>query len=617
MATILKEANFKGKNGSHFKIRLSYDLSQSQANNTSTIKYYLYMISMDGYSGSGATAKGYINGEQVGTFTSIGVNTTKQIGTKSTTVTHNNDGTKSVSYSASVDTSWSLGDASLSGTLTLPKINRLATVTSASNFTDEENPTLSFSNPAGFTVYPYLNFYDNNNNLVYQLYRNSETITSPYTWNITGEERSALWRATNKQQTYKVTVGVDTYNGTTKLGNNSKAQTMTYVNAEPSATYTLTEENAKVSALITSVSSIVENTSQIKVSVTPTVLKEATIKNVILTNGANEISKSSSPYEYTFNIQSSNVFRIKVIDSRNNTKEYTITKTLINYQPVSINSFKFKRENPTSSNIYLTADITYYQTTFGTTTNAPTIKYKKGESGTLRTLTASDYTLDNTNHKITITDKKLVDTLPYNQEQTFYLYVEDKLSTATDSRGITKGIPTFDAGSHDFQVNGDLFVADVNRQNKIDASKIIRARNEAIVIGLSSDITINPTVQYQRTKLNLSLEMGKLGDKLTLTNGEVKVGKGISKIRVSANGVLSGSTQLTGIIVAKNGDDTYRTFTGSSHTSFLSCSISGGILDVNENDLISLYVYTNTATESRTVRAYDGYATYLCVEAVY
>ena len=43
MATILKEANFKGKNGSHFKIRLSYDLSQSQANNTSTIKYYLYM----------------------------------------------------------------------------------------------------------------------------------------------------------------------------------------------------------------------------------------------------------------------------------------------------------------------------------------------------------------------------------------------------------------------------------------------------------------------------------------------------------------------------------------------------------------------------------------------
>lgn len=522
MTTILKEANFKGKNGSHFKIRLSYDLSQSQANNTSTIKYYLYMISMDGYSGSGATAKGYINGEQVGTFTSIGVNTTKQIGTKSTTVTHNNDGTKSVSYSASVDTSWSLGDASLSGTLTLPKINRLATVTSTSNFTDEENPTLSFSNPAGFTVYPYLNFYDNNNNLVYQLYRNSESITSPYTWNITSEERSALWHATNKQQTYKVNVGVDTYNGTTKLGNNSKAQTMTYVNAEPSATYTLTEENAKVSALITSVSSIVENTSQIKVSVTPTTLKEATIKNVILTNGANEISKSSSPYEYTFNIQSSNVFRIKVIDSRNNTKEYTITKTLINYKPVAINSFKFKRENPTSSNIYLTADITYYQTTFGTTTNAPTIKYKMGESGTLRTLTTSDYTLDNTNHKITITDKKLIDTLPYNQEQTFYLYVEDKLSTATDSRGITKGIPTFDAGSHDFQVNGDLFVADTNRQNPVNIlDAIFYKSGDTLQIPSIQAIIPGAYITSGKTEIYFNIYTPKLMtniNKITVTN---------------------------------------------------------------------------------------------------
>ena len=534
----------------------------------------------------------------------------------SRTLYHRDDGS---SPTIGVTTKWSAafgGGGSKTVDIRMPSIDRLATVNSATDFTDETTPTLTFSNPGGFTTKPYINIYDNSGEVVYTFYRD-QNVTSPYTWTFTDAEKTAMRKACNKQNKYKCTIGVDTYSGSTKLGFNSVEKTMTIVNAEPSATYTLTEENAKVLALITSVSSIVENTSQIKVSVTPSALKEATIKNVILTNGANEISKSSSPYTYTFDIQSSNVFRIKVIDSRNNTKEYTITKTLINYKPVAINSFKFKRENPTSSNIYLTADITYYQTTFGTTTNAPTIKYKKGESGTLRTLTASDYTLDNTNHKITITNKKLVDTLPYNQEQTFYLYVEDKLSTATDSRGITKGIPTCDMGEHDFQVNGDLFVADVNRQNKIDASKIIRARNEAIVIGLSSDITIHPTVQYQRTKLNLSSEMSKLGDKLTLIDGEVKIGKGISKVRVSANGVLSGSTQLTGIIIAKNGYDTYRTFMGSSHTSFLSCSISEGILDVKENDLISLYVYTNTTTESRTVRAYDGYATYLCVEAVY
>ena len=392
----------------------------------------------------------------------------------SRTLYHREDGS---SPTIGVTTKWSAafgGGGSKTVDIRMPSIDRLATVNNATDFTDETTPTLTFSNPGDFTTKPYINIYDNSGELVYNFYRN-QNVTSPYTWTFTDAEKTAMRKACNKQNKYKCTIGVDTYNGSTKLGFNSVEKTMTIVNAEPSATYTLTEENAKVSALITSISSIVENTSQIKVSVTPSALKEATIKNVILTNGANEISKSSSPYEYTFNIQSSNVFRIKVIDSRNNTKEYTITKTLINYKPVSINSFKFKRENPTSSNIYLTADITYYQTTFGTTTNAPTIKYKKGESGTLRTLTTSDYTLDNTNHKITITDKKLTDTLPYNQEQTFYLYVEDKLSTATDSRGITKGIPTFDAGSHDFQVNGDLFVADINRQNPVN---ILDAINE-------------------------------------------------------------------------------------------------------------------------------------------
>ena len=385
----------------------------------------------------------------------------------SRTLYHRDDGS---SPTVGVTTKWSAafgGGGSKTVDIRMPSIDRLATVNNATDFTDETTPTVTFSNPGGFTTKPYINIYDNSGEVIYDFYRD-QNVTSPYTWTFTDAEKTAMRKACNKQNKYKCTIGVDTYSGSTKLGFNSVEKTMTIVNAEPSATYTLTEENAKVSALITSVSSIVENTSQIKVSVTPTALKEATIKNVILTNGANEISKSSSPYEYTFNIQSSNVFRIKVIDSRNNTKEYTITKTLINYKPVAINSFKFKRENPTSSNIYLTADITYYQTTFGTTTNASTIKYKMGESGTLRTLTTSDYTLDNTNHKITITDKKLIDTLPYNQEQTFYLYVEDKLSTATDSRGITKGIPTFDAGSHDFQVNGDLFVADTNRQNPVN-----------------------------------------------------------------------------------------------------------------------------------------------------
>ena len=523
MATILKEANFKGKNGSHFKIRLSYDLSQSQANNTSTIKYYLYMISMDGYSGSGATAKGYINGEQVGTFTSIGVNTTKQIGTKSTTVTHNNDGTKSVSYSASVDTSWSLGDASLSGTLTLPKINRLAIVTSASDFTDEENPTLSFNNPAGFTVYPYLNFYDNNNNLVYQLYRNSETITSPYTWNITGEERSALWRATNKQQTYKVTVGVDTYNGTTKLGNNSKAQTMTYVNAKPSQSTVFTETNQKVIDVLgnSNADTIIQNVSQLKLVSTPTVKKSATVSKILFEHNNLSVEDKESPYEYTFTVINSK-FKVTIVDSRGYSIPTEYTKSIIEYTPIDITQYSFKRYNPTSSDIVFNAKIKYKQTTFKNTANVPTIKWKVGEQGTLNTISSSDYTIDTTNDTITITNLVLSNVLSYQNSEKMYLYVNDLLTEDTEYTLVTKGIPTFDAGEHHFQINGDLFVADTNRQNPVNVlDAIFYKSGDTLEIPSIQAIIPGAYITSGKTEIYFNIYTPKLMtniNKITVTN---------------------------------------------------------------------------------------------------
>ena len=439
----------------------------------------------------------------------------------SNTVIHNSDGNKSIYLEATAYNKWFGFNKKLSATVEIPKIDRLATINNATDFTDETTPTVTFSNPGGFITKPYINIYDDKDVLVYQFYRNQD-VSSPYIWTFTDAEKTAMRKACNKQSKYRCNVGVDTYNGSTKLGFNSVAKTMTIVNAEPSATYTLTEENAKVSALITSVSSIVENASQIKVSVTPSALKGATIKNVILTNGANEISKNSSPYEYTFDIQSSNVFKIKVIDSRNNAKEYIITKTLINYQPVAINSFKFKREDPTSSNIYLTADITYYQATFGTTANAPTIKYKMSESGTLRTLTTSDYTLDNTNHKITITNKKLTDTLPYNQEKIFFIDIEDKLSKKEDQQNIIRGIPTFDAGEHDFQVNGNLLVADTNRQNPVNIlDAIFYKSGDTLQIPSMQAIIPGAYITSGKTEIYFNIYTPKLMtniNKITVTN---------------------------------------------------------------------------------------------------
>lgn len=464
MATTLKEATFSGN--SNFKIRLSYDLSQSQANNTSTIKYYLYVISMNGYSGSGATAKGYINGSQVGTFTSIGVNATKQIGTKSVTVTHNADGTKSVSYSASVDTTWSLGDASLSGTLTLPTIKRQATITSAPNFTDEQNPTIKYSNPAGNSVSSLqVGIFSTDGMTTYAGYRDVSKTGSSYTFNLTEAERYNLRYASRNSNTLAIRFFIKTVISGTTL-RNSVQKTMTIVNANPTEVTELEETNQKVITLLGSdtATTVIQNVSQIRLTSTPTTYKYATVSRIQFKNGTTSIIDTSSPYGAII-VPISGVFQTIITDSRSNITSNLYETIMLPYIPVDITSYSFKRVNPTSSNIYLNAEIRYKQATFNGHVNSPTIQWKIGEQGTLNTLSSEDYTIDTENDLITISNLLLSNVLPYTDQGNFYLYAKDLLTEDTENVVVSKGIPTFEAGEHDFQVNGKLYIAENDRTN--------------------------------------------------------------------------------------------------------------------------------------------------------
>ena len=129
MATLLQTSNFNGTNGSHFYIELWQTNTQNVEENTSTVTYDLYFGSKDGYSGSGAAYYGYIgknweDRSQIGSGTSIGVNTKIYVGSTTRVYNHNSDGTCEASYYALLDTPWSLGAADLGGTFALPTIPR-------------------------------------------------------------------------------------------------------------------------------------------------------------------------------------------------------------------------------------------------------------------------------------------------------------------------------------------------------------------------------------------------------------------------------------------------------------------------------------------------------------
>lgn len=453
----------------------TYAKYTSQNSTTNKTTYYLkstYYTSYSTLSFSSATAKLDGTSKNYGSTTLTSGETTLQ--EVSRTITHNTNGT---SPEKTVKTEWSAtfgGSGSKSATIKMPTINRIATVTSATDFTDESNPTVSFSNPAGFKIYPYLNFYDNAGTKVYGLSRKSSSASSPYTWSITDDEREALRKVTNKQKTYKVSVGVETYNGSTYLGYNSVSKTMSYVNANPTESTAFEETNQKVIDILgnSTADTIIQNVSSLKLTSMPTALKESTVSKVQFQHNNVIVAKTSSPYEHMFKPVNS-VFKTTITDSRGYVVSNEYTKDIIEYLPIEISSFSFKRANPTSSDVVLNAQIRYKQAKFGENDNVPTIQWKCGENGELYTLTVENYALDTENNRITISNLTLSDILPYTQESRFYLYACDLLTEDTENEPVLKGIPTCDMGEHDFQVNGELYIADKSRANKKEIRDLI------------------------------------------------------------------------------------------------------------------------------------------------
>lgn len=618
MATTLKEANFSGTGGSHFKIRLSYDLTQSMANNTSTIKYYLYVISMDGYSGSGATCTGYINGASVGTFTSIGVNVTKQIGTKSVTVTHNADGTKSVSYSASVDTPWSLGDASLSGTLTLPTIKRQATITSAPNFTDEQNPTIKYSNPAGNSVSSLQVCIASPDGMTtYAGYRDVSKTGSSYTFNLTEAERYNLRYASRNSNTLAIRFFIKTVISGTTL-RNSVQKTMTIVNAVPIETTTFLETNQKVIDLLEDDTAAVtiENVSEVKLTSTPTTYKYATVSRIQFKNGTTSIVDTSSPYEAVI-VPINGVFQTIITDSRSNIISNLYGTIMLPYIPVDITSCSFKRVNPINSNIYLNAEIRYKQTTFNGHVNSPTIQWKIGEQGTLNTLSSEDYTIDTENDLIIIADLLLSNVLPYTDQGDFYLYAKDLLTEDTENVFVSKGIPTFEAGEHDFQVNGKLYLADENRENRIDIGNNFE-KNAMTIRSNSSNtnLTVSTAWQYYNIPLSVSYATEKVGSgKISYdsTNKCIVIGEETNHIKVSGSVLVRGTTGTPLACIKLNNSVVSQSYgiPMSSTSTWQPIHLTDMILSVSEGDKIYLGAGAST---TGTLNIASANYTYLTVE---
>ncbi len=386
-------------------------------------------------------------------------NTTYKLAEATATVTHNQQtGAYSSSQYAYFHSSY-YGGGEVSAAFSLPTIQRKATVTAATDFNDEGNPTVTFSNPGNFTTKPYLKFYDSSNTLVHTI-TGSDGVTSPYTWALTDAQRSSLRTATNKQTTYTVEEGIETFNGSTSLGTSSINKTFTITNATPTASHAIVESDAKVSAVLgTSGATIVKGISDIKVTVTPSYKKGATAKNISIKLG----STTSSSNPATFSNVTNGSLSYTVTDSRSNSVTKTATLNVVDYIPVSIDSCEFRRKATGSNIVVLNAVVTVNTGTIGGKTNTLTVGYSSSnnKSGTITTYTKGT-------NKITISNLELGTLVSDGEVAAFTLTVSDLFTSASATNNVIVPVPVLDAGVHDVQVNGTLYVASQTGENKVD-----------------------------------------------------------------------------------------------------------------------------------------------------
>lgn len=433
-------------------------------NNTSKAHAAVYMHRNNSWEGNSYTSHFYrkltINGSTVYETTSGATIPPKangyvKVAEGEVDVTHNADGKKTVTITFVGEdryaTNTSGFDISLqSGTLTLSNIPRQATLLSAPNFNDEQNPTITYSNPAGNAVTSLqacISWTDKDD----IAYRDISKTGSSYTFNFTNVEREKLRQATATSNTLSVkfyvrtTIGSNTFYSTLN-------KTLTIINAKPTLYPIIEDTNSVTKNLTGNASKMVKYFSNPEVATGAAAYKSATITQHAITNG----SKKTTQANDIFNKIDNHIFAFWAKDSRGNEVYQEINKinegNWIDYVKITCN---VSHTNPTTDGkMTLNVKGNYWNGNFGVVANELTLQYRKGvvgqSFGSWTTVTAN---ISGNTYNASIS----FEGLDYQTTYKFEVRALDKLETTPTKYIEVQTTPMFDWGKNDFRFNVDTY----------------------------------------------------------------------------------------------------------------------------------------------------------------
>ncbi|MEG1597715.1 MAG: hypothetical protein RRY22_04915 [Bacilli bacterium] len=128
----------------------------------------------------------------------------------------------------------------------------------------------------------------------------------------------------------------------------------------------------------------------------------------------------------------------------------------------------------------------------------------------------------------------------------------------------------------------------------------------------------NQTIRYEYELVNLDNSVSA-GKELILnsTNHNIKIGKGIKKVEVSANIFLENmaNTDYVWCFIRKNDNNVASSIISTSKY-FITASISSVLIDVNENDVINLVLNDAKFNDAIRVVRSGSFNTWLTIEAI-
>lgn len=433
-------------------LTFSWTATQDTAKNQSTIKWSLKGAgSASGFYKAG-NFKVVIAGSTVyesSTRIDLYNGTVVASGTK--VITHNTNG--SMSFSASAQAGIYTYDVNCIGSKSwdLVDIPRGATITSAPNFTDEEDPLISINNPANATTLAAIYNEDGTKEII--PYR--EFDGNSFQFMFDDADRAKLWAAAPTSNTVKVRFYVKSTIGTQSFWAYS-TKTLTIKNPNPVIAPTVVDVGPSSLALTGNKNTMIRYFNGMSAEINATPQKGADIKSVKITNG----STTKTTYEAEFWYAESNIFTFEATDTRGNTTKETITRTpFIQYiKPTCILT---KKNISTDGQYNLVVSGQCFNGSLGSGANTLTIQYRiKAEDGDWGDWTDVARSWPNHNYTVNYT----ITGLDYQKSYDIQARAMDRVAhyNATTDIITIASIPVFSWSKTDFEHNTNL-VMDHNK----------------------------------------------------------------------------------------------------------------------------------------------------------